>query len=122
MKEDCKHYQSRTYPSGEVARFCRIDLAPEAPWRCPEQCPGYEKRLGDAGFERGSLVEPTIEEEPLGNGESGSDIAKLLDEAEDIVNSIVPDALAEIQKKNERKSSLNKNGFFANLKKRFRRK
>ena len=22
MREDCKHFQSRTYPSGEVARFC----------------------------------------------------------------------------------------------------
>ena len=124
MREDCKHYQSRTYPSGEVARFCRIDLAPEAPWRCPEDCPGYEKRLGNTGFERGSLVEPALEEEPTVNGESEGDVAELLDEAENIVNSVAPDALEEVRKENERKErhSSKKSGFFDNLGKRFRRK
>jgi hypothetical protein len=28
MREECKHFQSRTYASGEVARFCVLDLAP----------------------------------------------------------------------------------------------
>ena len=36
MRTDCRHYESRTYGSGEVVRKCRIDFAPEAPWRCPE--------------------------------------------------------------------------------------
>ena len=31
MREECKNYQSRTYASGEVARICTLDLAPEAP-------------------------------------------------------------------------------------------
>ena len=26
-----------------------LDLAPEAPWRCPEECPRYERRMIDAG-------------------------------------------------------------------------
>ena len=55
MREECKHFQSRTYASGEVARFCRLDLAPEAPWRCPEDCPKYEHRGYDAGWTLGSL-------------------------------------------------------------------
>ena len=29
MREECKHFQSRTYASGEVPRFCVLDLAPE---------------------------------------------------------------------------------------------
>ncbi len=101
MREDCKHYQSRTYPSGEVARFCRLDLAPEAPWHCPDDCSMYEKRLVDAGFERGSLTESVPEDEPLQVGQSGSDIAQLLDAAEDIVNDVVPEALEEAAIQNE---------------------
>ena len=97
MREDCKHYQSRTYASGEVARICVLDLAPEAPWRCPDNCPRYERRLADAGWVHGSLVEPAIEDEP---NEAPGDIAALLDSAEDIVNAVVPEALAEIQSQN----------------------
>jgi hypothetical protein len=93
MREECKHFQSRTYSSGEVARFCELDLAPEAPWRCPDQCPKYERRLADAGWVHGSLVEPAIEDEP-----AGTNIAELLDGAEEIVNAVAPDALAEIER------------------------
>lgn len=90
MREDCRHYQSRTYPSGEVARWCARDLAPDAPWRCPENCPGYEHRGGDAGFTVGSLVGPEVPPEPEGEG-----VAELLDQAEDIVNLAGPQVLAE---------------------------
>jgi len=95
MREECKHFQSRTYSSGEVARFCELDLAPEAPWRCPDDCPKYERRLADAGWVHGSLVEPAIEDEP---GPGGPETAALLDQAEDIVNAVVPDALAEAER------------------------
>ncbi len=93
MREECKHFQSRTYDSGEVARFCELDLAPEAPWRCPDDCPRYERRLADAGWVHGSLVEPAIEDEPGG----GPEVAQLLDEAEDIVNAVVPETLDEVE-------------------------
>lgn len=96
MREECKHYQSRTYASGEVARFCELDLAPEAPWRCPENCPKYERRYADVGWEHGSLVEPPIEDEP--EGDVGS-IAEILDSAEDIVNAVAPEALAEAERR-----------------------
>jgi|SRR6185437_2148441 len=92
MREGCKHFQSRTYASGEVARFCVLDLAPEAPWRCPADCPAFEPRLADAGWVHGSLVEPAIEEEP---NVPGDQVAALLDNAEDIVNAVAAGALAE---------------------------
>ena len=94
MREECKHFQSRTYSSGEAARFCVLDLAPEAPWRCPDDCARYERRLADAGWAHGQLVEPAIEDEPVG---PGADIASLLDQAEDIVNAAVPGARAEAE-------------------------
>ena len=72
MREECKHFQSRTYATGEVVRFCELDLAPEAPWRCPEDCPSYDRRLADVGWVHGSLVEPAIEDEP---GPGGADVA-----------------------------------------------
>ena len=92
MREECKHFQSRTYDSGEVARFCQLDLAPEAPWRCPENCPAFEPRLADVGWVHGSLVEPAIEDEP---DVPGPEVADLLDRAEDIINDVAPEALAE---------------------------
>jgi hypothetical protein len=94
MREECVNFQSRTYDSGEAARFCRLDLAPEAPWRCPDNCPKYHRRMADVGWVHGSLVEPAIEEEPAGNA---SDIAELLDSAEDIVNDVAPDILDEVR-------------------------
>jgi hypothetical protein len=95
MREECKHFQSRTYATGEVARFCELDLAPEAPWRCPDDCASYDRRLADVGWVHGTLVEPPVEDEP----EGGSDLAALLDQAEDIVNAAAPEAVAEAERK-----------------------
>jgi hypothetical protein len=92
MREECKHFQSRTYASGEVARFCLLDLAPEAPWRCPANCMAYERRLADAGWVHGSLVEPPVEEEP---DLPGPEVADVLVRATDIVNQVAPEAWAE---------------------------
>jgi hypothetical protein len=101
MREECKHYQSRTYASGEVARLCVLDLAPEAPWRCPDNCPKYELRLADAGWTYGSLHEPAIEEEP---DEAPAEIAELLASAEDIVNEAGPEVRAEVEAERRRRS------------------
>jgi hypothetical protein len=94
MREECKNFQSRTYAGGEVARFCLLDLAPEAPWRCPNPCSAYERRLADVGWEHGSLVEPAIEDEPSG---SPDEIAELLGRATDIVNEVAPGVLAQVE-------------------------
>jgi hypothetical protein len=100
MREECTHFQSRTYASGEVARFCVLDLAPEAPWRCPENCPSYHRRMADVGWVHGSLVEPAIEDEPGGGGD---DVAALLGSAEDIVNEVAPDILDSVRAEDARR-------------------
>jgi hypothetical protein len=96
MREECKNFQSRTYTSGEVARFCLLDLAPEAPWKCPDDCPKYAPRLADVGWVHGSLVEPKAEEEP---DVPIDRMQEVLGEAEKIVNDIAPDAIREAKKK-----------------------
>jgi hypothetical protein len=100
MREECVNFQSRTYASGEAARFCRLDLAPEAPWRCPENCPSYRPRMADVGWVHGSLVEPALEEEPE---DAGGNVAELLSSAEDIVNDVAPDVLDEVRAEDARK-------------------
>ena len=101
MRTDCRHYDSRTYPSGDVVRKCRLDLAPEAPWKCPEDCPRYERRTVDVGWNYGSLATPHAQK-PAPPPDLGEDVAKLLDEAEDIVNAVSPEILAEEQRRAER--------------------
>lgn len=92
MREDCRHFESRTYnDSGEVVRYCTLDLAPEAPWRCPADCPRYERSVIDGTFEQGSLERTDPEAEPEAEG-----IAELLDEAEDIVNAAQERVVAEV--------------------------
>ena len=93
MREDCCHYESRSYDDGEVARFCTLDLAPEAPWRCPTDCSAFAPRLADINWKHGSVIAPPTPEEPPGldNG-----AAELLDDAEDIINAAGPEILAEI--------------------------
>jgi len=106
MREDCRHYQSRTYASGEVARFCVLDMAPDAPWRCPDACPVYERRLADAGWTQAKRTEPALEEEPT--DVPAADAADLLENAAEIISAVAPDALAEARKqarKQERRSS-----------------
>ena len=93
MRTDCRHYESRTYGSGEVVRKCRLDLAPEAPWRCPADCAGFELRRIDAGWQLGTLQQGVEAPEPEPEGD---DVAALLDEAEDIVNAAAPEILAEM--------------------------
>lgn len=94
MREDCRHFQSRTYDTGEVARFCVLNLAPEAPWRCPADCARYQADIIDSSFVTGSLVRPPVEEEPE---EAPEDISGVLDEADAIVTAVGPEILAEIE-------------------------
>lgn len=94
MRTECKNFESRTYPSGDTVRKCNLDLAPDAPWRCPDDCPKYERRLADAAWTHGSLVTPATPPEPPGL-DDGS-VAALLDAAEEIVNAAGPRVRAEL--------------------------
>jgi hypothetical protein len=93
MRTECKNFESRTYPNGDTVRKCNLDLAPDAPWRCPENCPSYERRLADAAWTHGSLVVPPTPPEPAGLDDGSA--AALLDEAEDILNSAGARIMAE---------------------------
>ena len=62
--------------------------------------PRYRRRMADVGWVHGSLVEPAIEDEP---GSGGSDVAELLESAEDIVNEVAPDVLDEVRAEDARK-------------------
>jgi hypothetical protein len=95
MREDCCHYESRTYDDGEVARFCTLDLAPEAPWRCPEHCSRYERiMMIGSDFEQGSFARrPAVEAEP---DDPVEDIVDVLADAEAIVNDAVPSVVHDL--------------------------
>jgi hypothetical protein len=95
MREECKNYETRTYANGETVRKCNLDLAPEAPWRCPDNCPKYERRLADVNWVHSTLVTPPTPPEPDGLGVDSS-IADVLDEAESILNAAGPQILAEV--------------------------
>lgn len=113
MREECKNFESRTYANGETVRKCNLDLAPDAPWRCPDPCSGYERRLADVNWAHGSLVTPPTPEEPPGLDDGSA--AAVLDAAEDIINAVGPEILAEDK-------PANRGGSFAErLRRRFRR-
>ena len=103
MRTNCKFYESRTYPTGESVRKCDLDLAPEAPFRCPDPCPAFVPRLADIGWSYGTLQGDLGPPEPKGYDESA---AALLDEAEDIVNAVGPEILAEFKKQEERRPGI----------------
>ncbi len=99
MRQDCKFFESRTYANGETVRKCDLDLAPEAPWRCPVDCPKFTRRLADVNWTHGSLVTPPTPEEPKGEG-----IAELLDAAENIINAAGPEILADLARERQKEA------------------
>jgi hypothetical protein len=97
MRMDCKQFESRSYANGETVRKCNLDLAPEAPWRCPDNCPSFERRMADVNWSHGSLVVPPTPPEPSGEG-----IAELLDSAEDVVNAAAAGIMADLNAEQRR--------------------
>ena len=105
MRQECKHFESRSYPNGDTVRKCNLDLAPEAPWRCPEDCPSFGRRMVDVNWSHGTLVTPATPEEPKSLGEDDS-IAALLDSVEDIVNAVGPQMRAEVDDENKKATKI----------------
>jgi hypothetical protein len=108
MREECKHFQSRTYKSGEVARFCVLGLAPDQPWSCPENCLTFEPRLVDIGWSHGTLVDRPVESAPP--DVPVEDRRRLLESASEIIDAVAPELieerrrfLEEQEKKNRRR-------------------
>jgi hypothetical protein len=92
-------------------RKCALDLAPEAPWNCPADCTGYERRMADVNWRHGTLVTPPTPDAPPSVGEDDS-VAALLDEAEDIINSAVPETTAEVDAE---RAAQNRKNFLRNM-------
>jgi hypothetical protein len=109
MRQDCKYFESRTYANGETVRKCDLDLAPEAPWRCPADCPKFTRRLADVNWSHGTLVTPPTPDEPLDalDRDDGS-VAAVLDEAEEHINSIGAQILADVQAEQTRSGRIKK--------------
>ena len=114
MKIECKNFESRSYPNGDTVRKCNLDLAPDAPWRCPENCPKYERRLADVAWTHGSLVVPPTPPEPQGLDDGSA--AAVLDEAEEILNAAGSSIRAEV----EAERTASESGFFKRIFKRKR--
>ena len=94
MRTECKNFESRAYPNGDTVRKCNLDLAPDAPWRCPEGCPKFERRLADVAWTHGTLVVPPTPPEPASVADGTA--ASLLDEAENILNGAGARIMAEV--------------------------
>jgi hypothetical protein len=53
VRQDCRHYSTRTVSGGEVIQRCRLGVNEEAPFACPEGCLFFEPRsITDAGWQR----------------------------------------------------------------------
>ncbi|MGH9021169.1 MAG: hypothetical protein ACRDV0_09160 [Acidimicrobiales bacterium] len=110
MREECKHFQSRTYASGEVARFCVLGNAPDQPWSCPENCLTYERRLVDVGWDHGTLIPKPVEVEPA--SEIPLDERRdLLSQASDIIDAVAPELIAERQRELDDEARRNRRGW-----------
>jgi hypothetical protein len=95
MRTECKNFESRSYPNGDTVRKCNLDLAPDAPWRCPEACASFERRLADVAWTHGTLVVPPTPPEPSGLDDGSA--AAVLDAAEDILNNAGPSIRVEVE-------------------------
>ena len=53
VREDCRHYSTRSTPAGDVLQRCRLGAAEEMPFACPEDCLFFEPRsITDTGWQR----------------------------------------------------------------------
>ncbi|MDH3754828.1 MAG: hypothetical protein OEU32_13220 [Acidimicrobiia bacterium] len=51
VREDCRHYSSRSTPTGDKSQRCRIDANEPTPFACPEGCLFFEPRpISDSGW------------------------------------------------------------------------
>ncbi len=52
VRDDCRHYSSRTTATGDVFQRCRLGANEEMPFACPEDCLFYESRkVSDTGWQ-----------------------------------------------------------------------
>jgi hypothetical protein len=44
VRQDCRHYSTRSTPGGDAVQRCRVGANDEAPFACPEHCLFFEPR------------------------------------------------------------------------------
>ena len=101
MRQECRNFESRTYANGDTVRKCNLDLAPDAPWRCPADCPKFERRSMDVGWTHGTLVTGAAPAAPASLDDGSA--AAILSEAESIINAIAPEVVSELERGKPRK-------------------
>ncbi len=53
VRDDCRHYSTRTTAGGDVVQRCRLDVAEVMPFACPGDCVFFEPRsITDTGWQR----------------------------------------------------------------------
>jgi len=97
MRHDCKYFSSRTFGGGDTVHRCELDVAPEAPWRCPDDCALFEKRLMDVGWDLGAMAVPPAAPEPAALDADPDDVAALMADLEEIVDGAAGDARVEAE-------------------------
>ena len=54
VRQDCRHYSTRSMASGETVQRCRLSANTDAPFACPDDCVFFEPRsLTATGWEVG---------------------------------------------------------------------
>ena len=103
MRTDCKNYESRSLRTGDSVQRCRLALAPQAPWRCPADCPSFSPRPLDLAWEDGG--EPA--RRPTDEPELTDAAFDILAQAESLLaeagNSIRAEEAAKAAKKTRRR-------------------
>jgi hypothetical protein len=55
VREDCRHYSTRTVAGGDVIQRCRLGANEVTPFACPEGCLFFEHRpISGVGWAGGS--------------------------------------------------------------------
>jgi len=54
VRDDCRHYGTRTVSTGDKVERCKLGVNEQAPFACPEACVFFEPRSGmSAGWTLG---------------------------------------------------------------------
>jgi hypothetical protein len=70
VRKDCRHYSTRSTPSGDLVQRCRVEANQITPFACPDHCLFFEPRsISNAGWER---FEETDDGERWGEGFAGT--------------------------------------------------
>ncbi len=106
MRQDCRHFESRTFPDGDTISKCTLNLAPEAPWRCPPRCQSYERRRVAVNLSHQNIAKDPTTAEPDSLESGSSPVASLLEDVANIVDSAAPAIEEEVRAESRKRGRL----------------